>query len=183
MDFLFASIQKTCFLSWSAYQGLMICVSELHLFSPKVLSLPVEETLPCDPREAEILFTLKESQIIYVQLWFQYAEWSVWVRPRSSLGLIPRGAKEPPECWMPWVHSSASQFAGLNPLTRDAERTREKMLETVLCGLQTETWLLYFLPLIFRPGPRSAVHIPSTLLAQKEAFASSRGFQAEAAGN
>lgn len=49
-------------------------MSELHLFSPKVLSLPVEETLPCDPREAEILFTLKESQIIYVQLWFQYAE-------------------------------------------------------------------------------------------------------------
>lgn len=43
---LFASTQKTNFVSRSAYQGLMICVSELHLFSPRGLSLPVEEASP-----------------------------------------------------------------------------------------------------------------------------------------
>lgn len=98
---------------------------------------------PCDPGESEILFTLKKSQIIYVQLWFQWAEWSVWVRPRFSVGLIPRGAWDPPEHWMPGVHSSASQFAGLNLLTMRCWKDKSKDARDSACGLQTEMWLYF----------------------------------------
>lgn len=99
----------------------------------------------CDPGESEILFTLKKPQIIYVQLWFQWAEWSVLVRPRFSVGLIPRGAEEPQEHWMPGVCSSASWFAGLNAPTRRCWKGKNKDARDSACGLQTEMWLIFCL--------------------------------------
>lgn len=54
----------------------------------------------------------------------------------------------------------------------DAGKAKTKMLGTVLVVYKLKCDYIYFLPFIFRPGPRSAVHVPSTLLAQKETFAS-----------